>query len=72
MGLVAETVFLVIMTLTSTGEQWRFNYHKMASMEECKECLKDARSWIPQGGDAEAAVAMYCAKGKANIIPTEK
>ena len=72
MGIIAETVFLVIMTLTSTGGHWQFNYHEMPSMEECKECLKDTRAWISQGGDAEAAVVMYCAKGKANIVPTEK
>jgi len=37
-------------------------------METCIECVKNAKIAVPQGGDAEAVVAMYCAKDKVKRL----
>jgi len=66
-----EIIFLVIMTLNSTGNSWVWNYHQMASMKECYECVEHAKIAIPYGGDAEAAVVMYCSKNKVKTQKTE-
>lgn len=62
---ITGTVFLIVLTLNSTGDQWQWNYHKMPSMEICQECVEKAKINLPEGGDAEAAVVLYCAKDKA-------
>ena len=61
---VTEAVFFIMLTLSSTGDNWRVRYTIMPDMEACQECLKTARINIPTGGDAEAAVIIYCAKNK--------
>lgn len=63
--MMQEVVFLVVMTLTSTGDSFQRDYHKMPDMETCIECVESAKIAIPSGGDAEAIVSMYCAKDKA-------
>ena len=60
-----EIVFLVVLTLTSTGNAFTFNYHEMKSMEVCQECVKTSKIELPKSGDAEAVVAIYCAESKA-------
>ena len=65
---IPEVVFFIILTLSSTGDNWRSRYTVMPNMEACQECLKTARINIPTGGDAEAAVVMYCAKNKPKIF----
>lgn len=62
---IAEVVYLVVLTLSSTGDQWQWNYHEMPSIMECRECIEKSKAYLPEGGDAEAAVVMYCAKNKA-------
>lgn len=60
-------VFLIVLTLASTSGSWTARYHEMPSMEICQECVRNAQVHIPNGGDAEAAIAMYCAKDKGKI-----
>lgn len=60
-----EVVFLVVLTLASTGGSFKRDYHIMPDMETCIECVESAKLGVPSGGDAEAIVAMYCAKDKA-------
>jgi len=59
-----EIVFLIVLTLSSTGDAWRYNYHEMPSLKVCQECVTNTRIVLPNNGDAEAGIVMYCAKDK--------
>jgi hypothetical protein len=60
-----KPAFLVVMTLTSTGQSvFNFNYHEVDSLEMCFEMVERSRVEIPKDGDAEAAVVLYCSTDK--------
>lgn len=64
-----QPAYLVVATLTNTGASYfTFNYHKVDNIELCLELVGSARlEGIPHGGDAEAAVVIYCAPTKTKI-----
>ena len=63
-----QPVYLVVMTMTSTGDsEFTFNYHKVLGMSACFNIVNNSRVSIPTAGDAEAAVALYCAPTKAKV-----
>ena len=58
----AAGAYLVVATLTNTGNtSFDFNYHKVDSLNTCMALVENAKIAIPNGGDAEAAVIIYCA-----------
>ncbi len=64
----SKSVYLVVMTLTSTGDtEFIFNYHEVPTMDKCFDLVKNSKIGIPQGGDAEAAVVIYCTPTPAKI-----
>jgi hypothetical protein len=69
-----EPAYLVVATMTSTGKSYfTFNYHKVDNIKLCMELANNARlEGIPQGGDAEAAVVIYCAPTKAKVWSYEE
>jgi hypothetical protein len=69
-----QPAYLVVATLTNTGATYfTFNYHKVNNIELCLELVGSARlEGVPQGGDAEAAVVIYCAPTKAKIWDYEE
>jgi hypothetical protein len=61
--------YLVVVTLTNTAaSRFTFNYHKVNNIKLCMELADNARlEGVPHGGDAEAAVVVYCAPSRAKI-----
>lgn len=64
-----EIVFLIILTLTNTGNStFEHSYHTMPDLETCLEVVNNAKINVATGGDTEAAVVMYCAFDKAKRL----
>lgn len=57
--------FLVVLVLNGTGSGWRLNYLPMENEQTCSKAVKEAKTDIAKGGDAEQGVAIFCAQGKA-------
>ena len=61
--------YLVVMSSTNTSNSvFITEYHKVESMEQCYEIVQNALVKIPQGGDAESAIAMYCTPTKSKVL----
>jgi len=61
-------VYLVIAASISTGDSnLTFYYHEMSNMDECNTSASNAKLRIPNGGDAETAVVLYCTSSKAGV-----
>jgi len=59
-----DTVFLVVLLLSSTGGPVKYTHYKMPDMYTCQRVIATSKIEIPTGGDAEAAIAMYCTYDK--------
>ena len=59
-----EIIFLVIMTLTSTTNNFIFKYHEMPDLKTCYEAIEKSKVVVSNGGDSESSVTLYCDKGK--------
>lgn len=53
-------VYLIILTLASTAGSWWQTAFPMADMDTCLQAVAASKQEIPQGGDAEGAIAMVC------------
>ena len=61
--------YLVVMSTTTTGNsQFTYIYHKVSDLLTCYDMVENSRVDIAQGGDTEAAVAMYCVIKKGKIV----
>jgi hypothetical protein len=68
-----KSVYLVVMNMTNTGNaSFNFNYHVVSDMDTCLKIVDRAKIAIPRGGDAEAAIAFYCAPSKAKIWSSDE
>ena len=63
-----KKAYLVVMALTNTGaSSFHFYFHEVENLDVCFDMVKNSKIAIPQGGDAEAAVAMYCTTVKGEL-----
>lgn len=59
-----NTWFLVYVLSFSTSGGLRQFVYPMASQEACLASVKEARVEVPNGGDAESTVTVFCVNGK--------
>ena len=62
--IIKEIVFLVVMVMTGTNNSPLFYYHEIPTMQQCFAIVENGQIHIPDAGDAEATVTMYCAPTK--------
>jgi hypothetical protein len=68
-----SAVYLVVMSTTNTGNaKFHFFYHEVENLETCQNLIKSSKLAIPHGGDAEAAVVLYCAPSKVKVWEYEE
>jgi hypothetical protein len=61
-------VYLVVMSCTNTGNSaFHFNYHEVESLEACYDMVNHARVDIPDDGDAESSVVIYCTTSPVRV-----
>lgn len=60
-------VWLLIMTLNTTGNPWFERYYEFPTMEDCQKSLAASKTDLAKGGDAEAAVVMACVVNKSSV-----
>jgi hypothetical protein len=56
-------VFLIYMATLSTSGGKVVSLHQMPSMDVCLKAVAGAQVKVPNGGDAETTVTLYCAHG---------
>lgn len=52
--------FLIALHISSTANGWYPEAYEMPDMETCLRSVEAAKIDIPSGGDAEAAIALFC------------
>lgn len=60
-------VFLVYISILSSGVTVE-RYSTMPDMDSCLKSVANARVEVPNGGDSETTVTLYCTKGRPVII----
>lgn len=56
--------FLVYLLSYSTGGGLTQYIYPMESLESCLASVKEARVEVPNGGDAESTVTVFCVSGQ--------
>ena len=56
--------FLVYLLSYSTSGGLQQYLYPMESLESCLASVKEARVEVPNGGDAESTVTVFCVNGK--------
>ena len=57
-------IFLIWIVTLSTSGGINEKRYEMPSMETCIAAVKAAQIKVPNGGDAESTVSLFCAMGK--------
>ena len=67
MYIIQIVVYLVLIVIPSTNKNYDFYYHEIDNMEQCERIIKTSKIKIPNNGDAESSIAMYCSPNKPEM-----
>jgi len=62
--MIKGIVFLIMMVITATNNSPTFYYHEIPTIQQCYDIIENGQIHIPDAGDAEIVVVMYCSPTK--------